>query len=145
MFTTTSLFPDVNVWVALVHGIHPHHRAARAWGESLENDCVVYLCRFTQLGLLRLLTNESAMRNEVMTQAEAWKVYDSVVQNPVNRMMDEPLGIESSFRGRTDRHEASTKQWADGYLAAFAETGGLRLVTFDKALAAASKGSVLLS
>jgi len=107
----------VNVWLALVHGIHPHHRAARAWGESLEDACVVYLCRFTQLGLLRLLTNESAMRREVMTQAKAWKVYDAVLANPANRMMDEPQGIDPLFRERTNRQEASTKQWADGYLA----------------------------
>ena len=41
--------------------------------------------------------------------AEAWKVYDSVLQNPANRMMDEPQGIDPLFRERTDRQEASTK------------------------------------
>ena len=79
-----------------------------------------------------------------MTQAEAWKVYDSVLQNPANRMMDEPQGIDPLFRERTDRQEASTRQWADGYMEAFAEAAGLTLVTFDKALAARSKGTMLL-
>jgi toxin-antitoxin system PIN domain toxin len=135
----------VNVWLALVHGIHPHHKVARVWGESLDVNAVVYFCRFTQLGLLRLLTNESAMGAEVLTQSQAWKQFDALVANAANRMMDEPHGIDPIFRRNTDRKEASTKQWADGYLAAFAAAGGIQLVTFDRALAASAKGAVLLS
>lgn len=135
----------MNVWLALVHGIHSHHEAARAWGESLDSGTVVYFCRFTQLGLLRLLTNESAMGDDVLTQSQAWKQFDELLGNPGNRMLDEPHGIDPIFRQLTDRKEASTKQWADGYLAAFALVAGIRLVTFDKALAGKVKGAVLLS
>jgi uncharacterized protein len=134
----------VNVWFALQHEIHPHHLAARKWGESLSADTVVYLCRFTQLGLLRLLTNPSAMGSDVMTQSQAWKTFDALMAHPANRMMDEPGGIDPLFRKFTDRRESSTKQWADGYLAAFALAAGIRLVTFDKALAAKAGGAVLL-
>jgi hypothetical protein len=35
----------------------------------------VYLCRFIQLGLLRLLTNRSAMGEDVRPQAKAWAAY----------------------------------------------------------------------
>ena len=144
MFTSTFLFPDVNVWLALVHEIHPHHPAATEWSESLDSDAVAYFCRFTQLGLLRLLTNESAMQNDVLTQQQAWEGFDSLVADSRNRMMGEPAGIDPAFREQTGSKRAATKQWADGYLAAFAETGGVQLVTFDRALAAKVKGAVLL-
>jgi hypothetical protein len=134
----------VNVWLALAHGIHPHHNAAKAWGVTLGSDSVVYFCRFTQLGLLRLLTNQNAMGDDLLTQSQAWKAFDTLLANPGNRMMDEPHGIDPVFRRHTDRAEASTKQWADAYLAAFAEAANLMLVTFDRALAGKSKGSILL-
>jgi toxin-antitoxin system PIN domain toxin len=125
----------VNVWFALAHEIHPHHEAAMAWGESLDSDTAAYFSRFTQLGVLRLLTNQSAMGEDVLTQAEAWKAFDALLANPGNQMMEEPRGIDSLFRRHTSRDEISTKQWADGYLAAFADAAGLTLVTFDRALA----------
>jgi toxin-antitoxin system PIN domain toxin len=134
----------VNVWFALVHEIHPHHEAAIAWGDSLDSDTAALFCRFTQLGLLRLLTNRSAMGDDVLTQAEAWEAFDALLANPGNQMITEPRAIDSLFRQHTDRSEVSTKQWADGYLVAFAEAAGLTLVTFDRALAGKVKGTVLL-
>ena len=73
---TSFLFPDINVWIALTHGAHVHHQVARDWFDSLEPDARFCFCRFTQLGLLRLLTAEPVMGEEVMTQVEAWAVYD---------------------------------------------------------------------
>jgi toxin-antitoxin system PIN domain toxin len=134
----------VNVWLALVHEIHPHHRVATEWSKSLSSDAVAYFCRFTQLGLLRLLTNESAMREDVLTRQQAWEAFDVLVADPRNRMIDEPAGIDPAFRQQTGSQRAATKQWADGYLAAFAETAGIQLVSFDRALAAKVKGAVLL-
>lgn len=144
MSTSTFLFPDVNVWLALQHEIHPQHKVATAWGDALPASAVAYFCRFTQLGFLRLLTNRSAMGDDVLTQSQAWRVFDALLSNPGNRMIDEPPGIDPIFRKFTDRKESSTKQWADGYLAAFALAAGVRLVTFDEALASQAKGSVLL-
>jgi uncharacterized protein len=144
VFTNTYLFPDVNVWLALAHEIHPHHEAAKAWSDSLDNGAIVYFCRFTQLGLLRLLTNQSAMRADVLTQLEAWDAFDALLDDPNNQMIDEPGGIDPLFRQETSSNEKATKQWADGYLAAFAQAGNLTLVTLDKALAAKVKGAVLL-
>jgi toxin-antitoxin system PIN domain toxin len=134
----------VNVWFALAHEIHPHHREVMEWGESLDSSTAVYFCRFTQLGLLRLLTNPSAMGEDVLTQSQAWAAFDALLSNPGNRMMEEPRGIDPLFRQCTNRDEASSKQWADGYLAAFAEAAGIRLVTLDRALAGKVKGAVML-
>lgn len=144
MFTSTYLFPDVNVWLALAHEIHPHHKAVKAWSERLDGESIVCFCRFTQLGLLRLLTNQSAMGGDVLTQLQAWKAFDALLADPGNQMVDEPAGIDRLFRKETSSNAASTRQWADGYIAAFAMAAGMRLVTLDKALAGKVKGSVLL-
>ena len=85
------------------------------------------------------------MGSDVLTQAQAWRVFDALVASPNNRIVEEPSGIDPLFRRFTTSREASTKQWADGYLAAFAETGRLTLVTFDKPLAAKAKGALLLA
>lgn len=144
MSTSTFLFPDVNVWFALIHEIHPHHLAARRWSDSLDEEDVACFCRFSQLGLLRLLTNKSAMGAEVLTQLEAWEAFDALLADPRNQMLEEPPGFDVPFRQHTSSREAATKQWADGYLAAFAETAGLTLVTFDWALAGRTKQALLL-
>jgi uncharacterized protein len=134
----------VNVWLALAHEIHPHHATASRWEQALANDAVLCFCRFTQLGLLRLLTNSSAMRDDVLTQAQAWGVFDAFMQVSAAKLIEESRGIDPLFRQLTNRDEVSTKQWADAYLAAFAETAGLTLVTFDRALAGQVKGAILL-
>lgn len=105
---------------------------------------MLYFCRFTQLGLLRLLTNAAAMGSDVLTQSQAWKAFDALVADPRNRLMDEPAGLDPIFRRQTSSHRTATKQWADGYLAAFASVASLQLVTFDRALAARTKGATLL-
>jgi hypothetical protein len=134
----------VNVWLALAHEIHPHHEVVLAWGESLSGDAVLSFCRFTQLGLLRLLTNPSAVGADVLTQAKAWAVYDAFLQTSRARFIEEPRGLDPLFRQQTSREEVSTKQWADGYLTAFSLAAGIPLVTFDRALAGKAKGTVLL-
>jgi toxin-antitoxin system PIN domain toxin len=144
VYTNTFLFPDVNVWLALAHGVHPHHEAAIAWGESVDPASKFYFCRFSQLSLLRLLTNSSAMGIDVATQSEAWRIYDLFFENGSTFFADEPKQVEELLRARTMKDETSTKEWADAYLAAFAESAGLRLVTFDRALAARTKGAILL-
>lgn len=141
---STSLFPDVNVWMALAHAVHPHHASAMVWAETIGNVRPVCFCRVTQIGLLRMLTTREAMRDDVMTQAGAWSSYDLFFRNPNIRMVEEPTGFDRRFRDHTERDEISPKLWADGYLAAFVEAAGYTLVTFDKALSKRVRGSVLL-
>jgi len=95
--------------------------------------------------MLRLLTNPSAMREDVLTQAQAWEVFDTFTQVSAARLIEEPEGIDPLFRRFTKRDEISTKQWADGYLAAFAEAAKITMVTFDRALAGQVKNAILLS
>lgn len=143
--STTSLFPDINVWVALTYEGHVHHRSAATWFATLPLDMGLVFCRLTQLGLLRLLTAEAVMGDEAMTQPQAWASYDRWLQDPRVSFVDEPPEIETRFRALTRLRQPATKDWADSYLAAFATAGGLTLVTFDRGLRAKVKPLVLLA
>lgn len=143
-FMKPSLFPDVNVWVALTHGRHAHHRIAADWFQQCEE--AVYFCRFTQLGLLRLLTNEQVMGTEAMSQSAAWQAYHRWFEDERIDFHREPETpeFEKIFRELSSRSRRSTKLWADAYLAAFAMTAGLTLVTFDRALSKLAREDVIL-
>ncbi len=142
--TRSSLFPDINVWIALSYEGHAHHAAAVKWFTTLDQDSSLIFCRFTQLGLLRLLTAEAVMGDEVLTQPEAWAAYDRWQQDDRVELMNEPTGLEPRFRTLTRRPNPATKDWADSYLVAFAASGGLTLVTYDRALRAKMKPLILL-
>lgn len=142
--STTSLFPDINVWVALTYEGHVHHAVAAAWFAELQPNAILAFCRFTQLGLLRLLTTAAVMGDEVMTQPQAWAAYDRWLQDPRVSFADEPSEVEPRFRSLTRRRQPATKDWADSFLAAFAMAGGLTLVTFDQGLRAKAKSAILL-
>ena len=142
--STTSLFPDINVWVALTYEGHAHHANAAEWFAMLSRDATFVFCRFTQLGLLRLLTAEAVMSDEVMTQPQAWAAYDRWLKDPRVELVDEPAEIETRFRALTRLRQPATKDWADSYLAAFAAVGQLTLVTFDRGLRAKVKAAILL-
>jgi toxin-antitoxin system PIN domain toxin len=142
--STTSLFPDVNVWVALTYEGHIHHTNAAEWFATLPADAGFAFCRFSQLGLLRLLTAKAVMGDEVMTQPQAWAAYDRWLRDPRVEFVDEPAALETRFRVLTRLRQPATKDWADSYLAAFATVGQLTLVTFDRALRSKAKSAILL-
>ncbi len=138
----SSAFPDINVWLALSTSHHVHHVQAKRWYDSLVDEELVF-CRFTQLGFLRLLTTEAVMGAEVLTQRQAWHVYDTFLKDGGARFLQEPRTLEDRFRELSRRASASPKEWADSYLAAFAVEAGARLVTFDKALAVRVRDSII--
>ena len=142
--STTSYFPDINVWVALTYEGHVHHGIAAEWFETLSSDATLTFCRFTQLGFLRLLTAKAVMAEEVMTQPQAWAAYDRWLQDPRVELVNEPPELEPRFRALTRLRQPATKDWADSYLAAFATIGQLTAVTFDRGLRTKVKSAVLL-
>ena len=142
--STTSLFPDINVWVALSYEGHAQHLTAASWFATLKADASLVFCRLTQLGLLRLLTTEAVMSDEVMSQPQAWAAYDQWLRDPRVDFVDEPAAIEIRFRALTRLRQPATKDWADSYLAAFATAGQLTLVTFDRGLRARIRSTIVL-
>lgn len=142
--TTSSVFLDVNVWLALSSRDHHHFSPAWNWYAALPERTALIFCRFTQLSFLRLLTTQAVMGQGTLTQRQAWQAYDRWVEEGGAQLANEPTGLEAIFRSLAGAEQASPKEWADSYLAAFAESAKLTLVTFDRALAEKAKGAVLL-
>lgn len=143
--TSSFLFPDINVWLALSYQRHIHYPSARSWFEQLDEDSHLCFCRFTQLGLLRLLTAGAIMGDdEVLSQSEAWVVYDRWMEDDRVLYVDESPALEARFRVLTRSPRPAHKDWGDSFLYAFAETADLRLVTFDHALAHKGTNVLLL-
>jgi toxin-antitoxin system PIN domain toxin len=143
--TTSFLFPDINVWIALTYQGHIHHGRAAEWFFTIPADSRLFFCRFTQLGFLRLLTAEAVMGDELMNQRQAWQTYDRWLQDDRVACLDEPSGLERIFRNLTRLRRPATKDWADSYLCAFASASQLSLVTFDRSLSRKASNSRLLS
>jgi toxin-antitoxin system PIN domain toxin len=135
----------VNVWLALSSPDHQHFSPAWNWYTALPDQSALVFCRITQLGLLRLMTTQSVMGRGTLTQLQAWEAYDRWLESAGVEFVEEPVGLESIFRSFSGAQQASPKEWADAYLAAFSSVSEFQLVTFDRALAAKAKDAVLLS
>lgn len=141
---TSSFLPDLNVWVALNSDRHDHHMVAERWYRALPDEARLVFCRQTQLGLFRLLSTPAVMQQDVLTQKACWAVFDRWAGTGQVRWANDPSGLDQHLRMLTESESVSPKRWMDAYLGAFAETAGLTLVTFDRALAAKAEGAVLL-
>lgn len=125
---------DVGLWLAAAWGRHANHPQARAWLDGQESD--VAMCRITQMGLLRLLSNPSIMREDVLTRSGSWAVVDQVLRDERISMVDEPQHLETAWRALSAREDTSHRLWPDDYLAAFAQAAGMSIATPDRAFAA---------
>jgi uncharacterized protein len=123
--------PDVNVWLALAFNSHVHHAFAMGWFDGVSSDGCAF-CRLTQQGFLRLATNPKAINADAVTLSEAWRMYDAFLGDPRVRFVREPAGLETLWRGYTQRRSFSPKVWNDAFLAAFARAADCELVSFDK-------------
>ena len=142
---TSSIFPDLNVWMALSLRSHEHHPIAWAWYQTLQSEEELAFCRFTQIGFLRLMTTINVGKDEVVDQAEAWRLYDRWIASGGATYLEEPFGIETEFRFHANRRTPSPKEWADSYLIAFAAAASLPLVTLDRGLSQCYARAILLS
>ena len=132
----TSFFPDLNVWLALSVAGHRHNRDAWNWLNFLPREARLIFSRYTQIGLLRLLTNQAAMGNQTLTLRTAWGVYDRWLDDPRVEFYPEPRGLDAGFREATAPFaaKAASKWVGDCYLLAYARHSHAALVTFDQAL-----------
>ena len=92
--------------------------------------------RFTEIGVLRLLTTAAAMDGKPLHMDQAWGAYDKLYDDDRVVFLPEPPGVEAHFRAYTSGRIASPKVWADAWLLAFADAAGGSVVTFDQALSA---------
>ncbi len=125
------LLPDVNVWLALVFDTHVHHPSALAWIDGL-SDQIACFCRLSQQGFLRLANNPKVFPNDAVATTTAWELYDTTLSDPRVAFVEEPAGLELVWRRLTHGRPFTPKLWNDAYLAAFANVGGYKVVTFDQ-------------
>ncbi len=137
----TSFFPDVNVWVALSDEGHRHSREAWDWLRLLPVKSQLILCRTTQVGLLRLLTNQSVMGTETKTLGEAWAIHDQWLEDPRVAFFPEPRNLDKVFRDVTGpvANQSASKLVGDCYLLAFAAGSEATMVTFDQGMLALAR------
>ncbi len=145
----TSYFPDLNVWVALSVSAHVHWADSQEWLDRVSPDSRIIFSRYTQVGLLRLLTTQAVMGSECKTLNQAWDVYDYWLNDPRIELWGEPGDLNTIFREATIPLGAqrAPKMVGDSFLLAYAEASGGALVTFDRALRAlaARRGIVAIS
>lgn len=112
-----------------------HSDAAWAWF-SRQEDNRFFFCRFTQLGLLRLLATSAVMGKDVRTIGEAWKVYDRWLADSRVGIRQEPFELDVAFRAatRSVSRLSSPKALGDCYLLAVSQVTDSTLVTFDRGL-----------
>jgi len=132
----TSFFPDLNVWIALSVPEHRHSREAWHWLNMLAEGARLILSRYTQMGMLRLLSNASVMSHGVLTIKQAWRAYDRWLDDPRVEFHPEPRGLDNAFREATAPlgSRPASKWIGDCYLLAYAKTNDASLVTFDQTL-----------
>ena len=136
-------FLDANVWLALIWDRHEQSQSAHSWFEQASGDRFLF-CRFTQLTVLRLLTTASIMGRDVRTMKGAWEIWDQVTADSRIGLLVEPEDMEPRLRKHSRLASASPKVWADAYLLAFAQSAGIRLLTFDHALGRRTAGSLII-
>ncbi len=134
----TGDLPDINVWLALAVQEHPHHAFARAYWASVVAESVVdaqpraRFCRTTMLGLVRLLCQPKLVGAGALDLPAAWHLYQRYRAMPQIGLLPDPLACEAEVSNLLKRTQPPARLWTDTYLAALAQSSGLRLVTFDR-------------
>ena len=126
---------DTNLWVAVAFQRHPFHERASGTLRAATSTAPAVFCRATQQSFLRLLTTpalQSVYGADGLTNSDAWVALDALSALPQVQWRDEPPGLMPVWRGLAQRETASPKLWMDAYLAAFAVTGGMTMVTLDR-------------
>jgi toxin-antitoxin system PIN domain toxin len=128
------LLIDTSVWIAASFSTHPFHQPAQRVMQEATPALPAVFCRATQQSFLRLASTPALLKAygaEDMTNGDALLVLETWLALPQICEREEPPGVLALWRRLASRDTASPKVWMDAYLAAFAISGGLRLVSLD--------------
>ena len=121
---------DVNVLLALLDPVHPHHALAHAW--FADAGAAWASCNITQNGAMRIMAHPR-YGNAVASAAIAAELLADVCRQPGHVYWPSDLSLLDS--PLIDRERLlSSDQVTDTYLLALAVHHGGRLATFDKRL-----------
>lgn len=104
--------------------------------DHLQPDAKLVFSRYTQIGLLRLLSHRSVMGEQTLSLHQAWSVYDRWLKDPRVEFYPEPQGADVLFREITKPHanKPASNAVGDCWLLASAVGIHATLATFDRAL-----------
>lgn len=123
---------DVNVVVAGAARGHSLHEPAANWLNGLTKGDAV-LIRTVQLAFLRLMTNASVMKEDVLDSKDAWRAWAQLLSD--DRFLffaGEPTGIDDILSDYAQELKLTPTTWNDAYLAAFSRAAEIPIVTFDR-------------
>jgi uncharacterized protein len=134
--TSMKKLLDLNFWIALSLETHPQHDRARAWYEQtpLRLGDLLF-CRQTEMGFLRLITQERTMTHcgvKALSNAAAIDFLEEICRDPAVARAEEPSATRSLWWKLAHRPQASPNVWMDAYLAALAISSKVEMVTFDQ-------------
>jgi toxin-antitoxin system PIN domain toxin len=126
---------DTNVWIAAVFPTHPAHPLAQQRLKRASAAEPAFFCRATQQSFLRLVSTPALLKVYGVEQAgnrEAIAALQAFASLPQVRLAEEPAGLFSLWLqlGATER--PAPKLWMDAYLAAFAISAALPLLSLDR-------------
>jgi toxin-antitoxin system PIN domain toxin len=128
-----SLF-DSNVWIAAIFTTHPLHQQAQTALQEAKPAAPAVFCRSTHQSFLRLASTPALLKAygaDGLTNRDALAALDALLALAQVCEREEPPGTVALWHRLASRDTASPKVWMDAYLAAFAISGALRLVTLD--------------
>jgi len=125
-------FPDVNVWVALSSVEHAGHAAAKRYFEDEHWDRLAFGWG-SAMGLLRVTSRHHTFGGVPLSPRDAWANLEAWLEHPDVVLLHEPVGLRRHLANWAEHGVATSRNWSDLYLAAFAMGHNLRLVTFDQA------------
>ena len=126
---------DTSVWLAAVFTTHPFHPKARQYLLQATPAEPAVFCRSTQQSFLRLASTPAllmAYGATGLSNRDALLALGALMALPQVDERDEPPGTFALWQRIAARDSASPKVWMDAYLAAFAISGGLRMVSLDQ-------------
>ena len=126
-----KFLPDVNVIFPLLLNRHVHRAAALAWFDAVLVGEVA-LCRLVRLGVLRLLSTPQVMGPDALTPTRALHALAVLEADERVVLVHEPDDLDAQLEKVIARCTTSPNLWSDAYLAAFARTAGLKVVSFDR-------------
>jgi toxin-antitoxin system PIN domain toxin len=125
---------DVNVWLAAAFPAHPAHDSSQKVLLEATPDCPALFCRATQQSFLRLVSTPAIFntyRSDPITNRDALSALAAFAALPQVDLIDEPGGVETLWWRLAALEAAAPKRWMDAYLAAFAISGSLRMISLD--------------
>ena len=122
---------DVNAWLALSSTEHVHHRRARQYW--MEEACpMVAFNSHTMLGLVRVSSTAPLFGGKPLSPENAWEIYLEWLQDPAVTHLSEQTNCRTYVNELVRQGVVTAGTWSDAYLAAFAMSRQMRLVSFDR-------------